>query len=82
KVRERWFQIWKRWQRRFDRIRRSSLQRMLPRRSRIVVEETTVSQRKFQPKFVKFGAVVSRDKDEEKGVSNLEKQQRNPDRIR
>ncbi|RWW33937.1 hypothetical protein BHE74_00028422 [Ensete ventricosum] len=55
---------------------------MLPCRSRIVVEETTVSQRKFQLKIVKFGVVVSRDEDEEKGVSNLEKQQRKLDRIR
>ncbi|RWW21431.1 hypothetical protein GW17_00014414 [Ensete ventricosum] len=46
---------------------------MLPCRSGIVVEETTVSQRKFQPKIVNFGAVVLGDEDEEKRVSNLEK---------
>ncbi|RWW69029.1 hypothetical protein BHE74_00023385 [Ensete ventricosum] len=54
---------------------------MLPCRSRVVVEETAVSQRKFQPKIVKFGAVVSREEDEEKGVSNLETQQQKSDRI-
>ncbi|RRT33804.1 hypothetical protein B296_00050851 [Ensete ventricosum] len=72
-VRERWFQIWKRWQRRFDRIRRSSLQRMLPCISGIVIEETAVSQRKFRPKIVNFGAVVLGDEDEEKRVPKLEK---------
>ncbi|RRT44022.1 hypothetical protein B296_00015164 [Ensete ventricosum] len=46
---------------------------MLPCRSGIVVEEPAISQRKFQPKIVNFGAVVLGDEDEEKRVSNLEK---------